>query len=72
MDMAEDYSAGFYIAGATLIISIVFLVVIDQLQQKKEQENDTDTKPKKQILLFPSLNFLKLKTGKCQEQDMGV
>ncbi|CAM4558632.1 unnamed protein product [Eretmochelys imbricata] len=72
VDMAENYSAGFYIAGATLIISIVFLVVIDQLQQKKEQENNTDTKPKKQILLFPSLHFLKLKTGKCQEQDMGV
>ncbi|XP_043371232.1 monocarboxylate transporter 7-like [Dermochelys coriacea] len=72
VDMAENYSAGFYIAGATLIISIVFLVVIDQLQQKKEQKNDTDTKPKKQILLFPSLHFLKLKTGKCQEQDMGV
>uniref|UniRef100_A0A8C3IMI9 Major facilitator superfamily (MFS) profile domain-containing protein n=1 Tax=Chrysemys picta bellii TaxID=8478 RepID=A0A8C3IMI9_CHRPI len=62
----------FYIAGATLVISTVFLVVIDQLQQNKEQETQTDTKPKKQILLFPSLHFLKFKTGKCQEQNMGV
>ncbi|XP_029767554.1 monocarboxylate transporter 7-like [Terrapene carolina triunguis] len=72
VDMAENYSAGFYIAGVTLVISTVFLVVIDQLQQKKEQETQTDTKPKKQILLFPSLYFLKFKTGKCQEQNMGV
>uniref|UniRef100_K7GGQ5 Major facilitator superfamily (MFS) profile domain-containing protein n=1 Tax=Pelodiscus sinensis TaxID=13735 RepID=K7GGQ5_PELSI len=68
VDLAEDYSARFYMAGATLILSTVFLVAIDQRQQKKEQENQTDTKSMKQVLLFPSLHFLRLKTGKCQDQ----
>nr|XP_025036522.1 monocarboxylate transporter 7-like [Pelodiscus sinensis] len=72
VDLAEDYSARFYMAGATLILSTVFLVAIDQRQQKKEQENQTDTKSMKQVLLFPSLHFLRLKTGKCQDQAMGV
>ncbi|XP_074850903.1 monocarboxylate transporter 7-like [Carettochelys insculpta] len=70
--MAGNYSMGFYMAGATLILSTVFLVIIDQLQQKKDQENQTDIKSKQQILFFPSLHFLGQRTGKGQEQVMGV
>ncbi|KGL78976.1 Monocarboxylate transporter 2, partial [Tinamus guttatus] len=47
VDMAGDYRAGFYMAGAILILSAVFLVILDQLQQRQEKENQTNTKSEK-------------------------
>uniref|UniRef100_A0A8B9NVY4 Uncharacterized protein n=1 Tax=Apteryx owenii TaxID=8824 RepID=A0A8B9NVY4_APTOW len=38
VDMAGDYRAGFYMAGTTLILSVVFLVILDQFQQRKEKK----------------------------------
>ncbi|NWX92769.1 MOT2 protein, partial [Nothoprocta pentlandii] len=60
VDMAGDYRAGFYMAGATLILSAVFLVILDQFQQRQEKENQIKIKPEKSALSYPSLHFLKL------------
>ncbi|XP_039240472.1 monocarboxylate transporter 13-like [Pipra filicauda] len=59
VDMAGDYRAGFYMAGATLILSAGFLVTLDQLQQRKERESQTSTKLEKSTLSYPSLHLLK-------------
>ncbi|NXL97333.1 MOT2 protein, partial [Tyrannus savana] len=61
VDMAGDYRAGFYMAGATLILSTGFLVTLDQLQQRKERGSQTSTKPEKSTLSYPSLHLLKHK-----------
>ncbi|NXI54296.1 MOT2 protein, partial [Chloroceryle aenea] len=60
VDMAGDYRAGFYMAGATLVLSVGFLVTLDQFQQKKERGSQTNTKPEKSTLTYPSLHLLKL------------
>ncbi|NXE81271.1 MOT2 protein, partial [Cochlearius cochlearius] len=60
VDMAGDYRAGFYMAGATLVLSAGFLVTLDQLQQKKERGSQTNTKKEKSALPYPSLHLLKL------------
>uniref|UniRef100_A0A8C6ZEB0 Monocarboxylate transporter 7-like n=1 Tax=Nothoprocta perdicaria TaxID=30464 RepID=A0A8C6ZEB0_NOTPE len=70
VDMAGDYRAGFYMAGATLILSAVFLVILDQFQQRREEENQIKTKPEKSALSYPSLHFLKLQNRRYQEQDV--
>ncbi|NWS12090.1 MOT2 protein, partial [Pachyramphus minor] len=61
VDMAGDYRAGFYMAGATLILSTGFLVTLDQLQQRKERGSQTSTKPEKSTLSYTSLHLLKHK-----------
>ncbi|EOB06087.1 Monocarboxylate transporter 2, partial [Anas platyrhynchos] len=60
VDMAGDYKAGFYMAGATLVLAAVFLVILDQFQQRSERGSQTNTKPDKSTLPYPSLHFLKL------------
>ncbi|NWJ12242.1 MOT2 protein, partial [Crypturellus undulatus] len=55
VDMTGDYRAGFYMAGAILILSAVFLVILDQLQQRQEKENQTKTKSEKSMLPYPLL-----------------
>ncbi|NXG75350.1 MOT2 protein, partial [Baryphthengus martii] len=60
VDVAGDYRAGFYMAGATLVLSAGLLVILDQLQQKKERGSQTSTKPEKSTLTYPSLHLLKL------------
>ncbi|NXK56655.1 MOT2 protein, partial [Chauna torquata] len=60
VDMAGDYRAGFYMAGATLVLAAVFLVILDQFQQRSERGSQTNTKPGKLTLPYPSLHFLKL------------
>ncbi|NWI18732.1 MOT2 protein, partial [Crypturellus soui] len=55
VDMAGDYRAGFYMAGAILILSAVFLVILDQLQQRQEKENQNKTKSEKSMLPYPLL-----------------
>ncbi|NWI51583.1 MOT7 protein, partial [Calyptomena viridis] len=57
VDVAGDYRAGFYMAGATLILSAGFLITLDQLQQRKER--GSQTKPKKSTLPYPSLHLPK-------------
>ncbi|NXC04316.1 MOT2 protein, partial [Orthonyx spaldingii] len=59
VDMAGDYRAGFYMAGVTLVLSAGFLVILDQLQQRKKRRSKTRTKPEKSTLPYPSLHFLK-------------
>ncbi|KAM8792581.1 monocarboxylate transporter 13-like [Eudromia elegans] len=70
VDMAGDYRAGFYMAGATLILSAVFLVILDQFQQRQEKEKQTITKPEKSMLPYPSLHFLKLQNRRYQDHDV--
>ncbi|NWW54238.1 MOT2 protein, partial [Pedionomus torquatus] len=60
VDMAGDYRAGFYMAGATLVLSAGFLITLDQLQQRKERGSQTNTKAEKSTLPYPSLHLLKL------------
>ncbi|NXT96378.1 MOT2 protein, partial [Anhinga rufa] len=60
VDMAGDYRAGFYMAGATLVLSAGFLVTLDHLQQRKDKGSQTNTKPEKSTLPYPSLHLLKL------------
>ncbi|XP_056179660.1 monocarboxylate transporter 13-like [Falco biarmicus] len=72
VDMAGDYRAGFYMAGATLVLSAGFLVTLDQLQQKKERSSQPNTKPKKPTLLYPSLHLLKLQNRRYQEHSVVV
>ncbi|NXL93662.1 MOT2 protein, partial [Alectura lathami] len=59
VDMAGDYRAGFYMAGATLVLAAVFLVILDQFQQRSERRSQTNTKPEKSTLPYPSFHFLK-------------
>ncbi|NXF07881.1 MOT2 protein, partial [Smithornis capensis] len=59
VDVAGDYRAGFYMAGATLILSAGFLVTLDQLQQRKERGSQTIIKSEKSTLPYPSLHLLK-------------
>lgn len=47
VDMAGDYRAGFYMAGATLVLSAGFLVILDRLQQRKKRGSKIRTKPEK-------------------------
>lgn len=72
MDMAGDYKAGFYMAGATLVLAAVFLVILDQFQQRSERGSQTNTKPDKSTLPYPSLHFLKLQNRRYQEHDVVV
>uniref|UniRef100_A0A8C3JS25 Major facilitator superfamily (MFS) profile domain-containing protein n=1 Tax=Calidris pygmaea TaxID=425635 RepID=A0A8C3JS25_9CHAR len=72
VDMAGDYRAGFYMAGATLVLSAGFLVTLDQLQQRKERESQANTKPEKSTLAYPSLHLLKLQNRRYQEHDVVV
>ncbi|XP_071587309.1 monocarboxylate transporter 13-like [Heliangelus exortis] len=71
VDMAGDYRAGFYMAGATLVLSAGFLITLDQLQQRKERGNHTNTK-EKSILSYPSLHLLKLQNRRYQDHDIVV
>ncbi|NWW07589.1 MOT2 protein, partial [Oreocharis arfaki] len=59
VDMAGDYRAGFYMAGATLVLSAGFLVTLDRLQQRKKRGSKIRTKPEKSTLPYPSLYLLK-------------
>ncbi|XP_074022890.1 monocarboxylate transporter 13-like [Numenius arquata] len=72
VDMAGDYRAGFYMAGATLVLSAGFLVTLDQLQQRKERESQANTKPEKSTLPYPSLHLLKLHNRRYREHDVVV
>ncbi|XP_038027241.2 monocarboxylate transporter 13 isoform X1 [Anas platyrhynchos] len=72
VDMAGDYKAGFYMAGATLVLAAVFLVILDQFQQRSERGSQTNTKPDKSTLPYPSLHFLKLQNRRYQEHDVVV
>jgi len=72
VDMAGDYRAGFYMAGATLVLSAGFLVTLDQLQQRKERGSQTNTKPEKSIFSYPSLHLVKLQNRRYQEHDVVV
>uniref|UniRef100_A0A8B9D0B9 Major facilitator superfamily (MFS) profile domain-containing protein n=1 Tax=Anser brachyrhynchus TaxID=132585 RepID=A0A8B9D0B9_9AVES len=72
VDMAGDYKAGFYMAGATLVLAAVFLVILDQFQQRSERGSQTNTKPEKSTLPYPSLHFLKLQNRSYQEHDVVV
>ncbi|KAM6187523.1 monocarboxylate transporter 13-like [Sarcoramphus papa] len=71
VDMAGDYRAGFYMAGATLVLSAGFLVTLDQLQQRKER-SQTNTKPEKSTLPYHSVHLLKLQNRRYQEHDIVV
>lgn len=62
VDVAGDYRAGFYMAGATLVLSAGFLVILDRLQQRKKRGSKIRTKPEKSILPYPSLHILKHQT----------
>ncbi|XP_062468484.1 monocarboxylate transporter 13-like [Pezoporus occidentalis] len=66
VDMTGDYRAGFYMAGATLILSAVFLVTLDQLQQRKEKGTQTNTKQENSMLHYSTLHLLKLQTKRYQ------
>lgn len=72
VDMAGDYRAGFYMAGATLILAAVFLVVLDQFQQRSEKGNHTSTKSEKLSLPYTSFHFLKLQKRRYQDHDVAV
>lgn len=72
VDMAGDYRAGFYMAGATLILAAVFLVVLDQFQQRSEKGNHTSTKSEKSSLPYTSFHFLKLQKRRYQDHDVAV
>lgn len=72
VDMAGDYRAGFYMAGATLVLSAGFLITLDQIQQRKERGSQTNTKPEKSMLPYPSLHLLKLQNRRYQEHDVMV
>lgn len=72
MDMAGDYKAGFYMAGATLVLSAGFLVTLDQIQQRKGRVSQTNTKPEKSTLPYPSLHLLKLQHRRYQGHDVVV
>ncbi|KFP26077.1 Monocarboxylate transporter 2, partial [Colius striatus] len=60
VDMTGDYRAGFYMAGATLVLSAGFLVTLDQLQQRKERGSQSKTKPETSPLPYTSLHLLKV------------
>lgn len=64
--MTGDYTAGFYMAGATLILSAVFLVTLDQLQQRKEKGTQTNTKQENSTSPYSTLHLLKLQTKRYQ------
>lgn len=70
--MAGDYRAGFYMAGVTLVLSAGFLVTLDQFQQRKERGRQTNAKPEKPTLPYPSLHPLKLQNSRYQEHDAVV
>ncbi|XP_042682660.1 monocarboxylate transporter 13-like [Centrocercus urophasianus] len=72
VDMAGDYRAGFYMAGATLILAAVFLVVLDQFQQRSEKGNHASTKSEKLSLPYTSFHFLKLQKRRYQDHDVVV
>ncbi|XP_031462025.1 monocarboxylate transporter 2-like [Phasianus colchicus] len=72
VDMAGDYRAGFYMAGATLILAAVFLVVLDQFQQRSEKGNHTGTKSEKSSLPYTSFHFLKLQKRRYQDHNVAV
>ncbi|XP_058682572.1 monocarboxylate transporter 2-like isoform X1 [Poecile atricapillus] len=62
VDMAGDYRASFYVAGATLVLSAGFLIILDLLQQRKKRGSKIRTKPEKSTLPYPSLHTLKHQT----------
>lgn len=62
VDMAGDYRAGFYMAGATLVLSAGFLIILDRLQQRKKSGSKIRTQPEKSMLPYPSLHILKHQT----------
>lgn len=64
VDMVGDYRAGFYMAGATLVLSAGFLIIIDQLQQRKKRGSKIRTKPEKSTLSYLSLDILKQQSRK--------
>lgn len=70
--MAGDYRAGFYMAGATLVLSAGFLVILDQFQQRKERGSQTNAKLEKSMLPYPSLHLLKLQNSRYREHDAVV
>lgn len=72
VDMAGDYRAGFYMAGATLVLAAVFLVVLDQFQQRSERRSQTNTKSEKSSLPYTSFHFLKLQKRRYQDRDVVV
>ncbi|XP_062369932.1 monocarboxylate transporter 13-like [Cinclus cinclus] len=62
VDIAGDYRAGFYMAGATLVLSTGFLIFLDRFQQRKKRGGKIRTKPEKLTLPYPSLHILKHQT----------
>ncbi|KAK2513890.1 hypothetical protein Q9233_015283 [Columba guinea] len=72
VDMVGDYRAGFYMAGATLVLSAGFLVILDQFQQRKERGSQTNAKLEKSMLPYPSLHLLKLQNSRYREHDAVV
>uniref|UniRef100_U3K7Q8 Major facilitator superfamily (MFS) profile domain-containing protein n=1 Tax=Ficedula albicollis TaxID=59894 RepID=U3K7Q8_FICAL len=62
VDIAGDYRAGFYMAGATLALSTGFLIFLDRLQQRKKRGSKIRTKPERSTLPYPSLHILKHQT----------
>ncbi|XP_041868998.1 monocarboxylate transporter 13-like isoform X2 [Corvus kubaryi] len=66
VDMAGDYRACFYMAGATLVLSAGFLVILDRLQQRKKKGSKIRTKPEKSTLPYPSLHLLKHQTRRLR------
>ncbi|XP_012986021.2 monocarboxylate transporter 13-like [Melopsittacus undulatus] len=71
VDMTGDYRAGFYMAGATLILSAVVLVTLDQLQQRKEKGTQTNTTQENSTLPYSTLILLKLQTKRsCTERNL--
>lgn len=72
VDMAGDYRAGFYMAGAILVLSAGFLIILDRLQQRKIRGSKIRPKPEKSTLPYPSLHILKHQTRKYGEHSVVV
>uniref|UniRef100_A0A8C9KSU9 Major facilitator superfamily (MFS) profile domain-containing protein n=1 Tax=Serinus canaria TaxID=9135 RepID=A0A8C9KSU9_SERCA len=63
---------GFYMAGAILVLSAGFLIILDRLQQRKIRGSKIRTKPEKSRLPYPSLHILKHQTRKYGEHNVMV
>lgn len=72
VDMAGDYRASFYMAGAILVLSAGFLIILDRLQQRKIRGSKIRTKPEKSTLPYPSLHILKHHTRRYGEPNVVV
>ncbi|XP_063036173.1 monocarboxylate transporter 13-like [Melospiza melodia melodia] len=72
VDMTGDYRAGFYMAGAILVLSAGFLIILDRLQQRKIRGSKIRTKPEKSTLPYASLHILKHQTRRYGEHNVVV